>query len=181
MKNAVFITGNQKKADYLARFLGHPIEHVKVECDEIQSLDCTEVVRHKVREAYSKIGRPVLVEDSSIEFSAFGRLPGTFVKFFLEEMSMQDICDLLKGKDRSAIARCVYGYYDGKEERYFEGSMKGTIAETPAGDNGFGWDSIFIPEGYGVPRARLPPEDDKKTYLKIKPLEAVKSFITESD
>ena len=44
MKDVVFITGNQTKADYLAKFLGHPVEHMKVELDEIQSLDFKEVV-----------------------------------------------------------------------------------------------------------------------------------------
>lgn len=178
MKDVVFITGNQAKADYLARFLGHPVEHIKLELDEIQSLDYKEVVRHKLREAYAKVGRPVLVEDSGIEFVAFGRLPGTLVKWFQKEMSFEDICSLLAGKDRSAIARCVYGYYDGKEEVYFEGSMRGTVPEKPAGKSGFGWDSIFIPEGYSVTRAELGPEDDEKTYTQIKPFAAVKAFLT---
>lgn len=89
MKAVVFITGNQAKADYLAKFLGHPVEHMKVELDEIQSLDFKEVVRHKVREAYAKVGRPVLVEDSGIEFVALGRLPGTLCKSFMEELSFE--------------------------------------------------------------------------------------------
>lgn len=80
MKDAVFITGNQKKADYLSKYLGHTIDHVKVDLDEIQSLDLKEVVRHKMRQAYEKVGRPVLVEDVSLEFSALGKLPGTFIR-----------------------------------------------------------------------------------------------------
>ncbi len=177
MKDVVFITGNQAKADYLAKYLGHPVEHVKLDLDEIQSLDCTEIVRHKLREAYAKVGRPVLVEDSSIEFLALGRLPGTFVKWFQEEMSYEDLCRLVDGKDRGAVARTVYGYFDGTEERYWEGSMRGTVAEHPSGSGGFGWDTIYIPEGYSVPRAELSPEDDKKTYLQIKPLAQVKEFL----
>ena len=177
MKDVVFITGNQAKADYLAKFLGHPVEHQKIELDEIQSLDPKEVVRHKLRKAYAKVGRPVLVEDSSIEFVAMGRLPGTFVKWFQEEMSYEAICRLIDGKDRSAIARCVYGYFDGKEEQYFEGSMRGTVPQHPSGTSGFGWDSIFIPEGYSVTRAELSPEDDEKTYVQIKPFAQVKAFL----
>ncbi len=177
MKDVVFITGNQSKADYLAKYLGHPVEHMKVELDEIQSLDFKEVVRHKVRQAYEKVSRPVLVEDSGIEFVALGRLPGTFCKWFMEDMSMEDICKLVDGKDRSAIARCIFGYYDGKEEKYFEGSMRGSVPKKPAGKSGFGWDSIFIPEGYSVTRAELSPEDDEKTYTQVKPFAAVKAFL----
>ncbi len=179
MKDVVFITGNQAKADYLAKYLGHPVEHVKIELDEIQSLDPKEIVRHKLRQAYAAMGRPVLVEDSSIEFVAMGRLPGTFVKWFQEEMSYEDICRLVDGKDRGAIARTVYGYFDGTEEVYFEGSMRGTVAEKPAGKGGFGWDSVFIPEGYSVTRSELSPEDDAKTYVIIKPFAQVKAFLSE--
>ena len=177
MKDVVFITGNQNKADYLSKYLGHHAEHIKVELEEIQSLDLKEVVRHKMLQAYAKVGRPVLVEDVSLEFTALKRLPGTFIKWFLEELTFEQICSLLNGKDRSATARCIFGYFDGKEERYFEGNMLGSIPEKPAGKGGYGWDPIFIPEGYTVTRAELSEEDDKITYLKIKPFEQVKAFL----
>lgn len=177
MENIVFITGNQKKADYLAAYLGHPVEHVKIDLDEIQSLDLHEIVRHKVRQAYAVVGKPVLVEDVSLEFLALGRLPGPFIKWFIEELTLVGLCDLLAGKKRDAMARCVFGYYDGAEERYFEGGMLGSIANSPQGDGGYGWDAIFIPEGYSVTRAELNKEDDQKTYLKIKPFGQLKEFL----
>jgi len=177
MKEAVFITGNQKKADYLSKYLGHPVEHIKVDLDEIQSLDLKEVVRHKVLQAYEQVKKPVLVEDVALEFRALGRLPGTFIRWFIEELSFEQICTLLDGKDRSATARCVFGYYDGTEERYFEGSLNGSIPQKPAGGGGYGWDSIFIPEGYEKTRAELSEEDDRITYLKIKPFGQVKEFL----
>ena len=55
MQSITFITGNQKKADYLARYLGFPIEHQKIDLDEIQSLDLREIVEHKVKQAYEKV------------------------------------------------------------------------------------------------------------------------------
>ena len=137
MKSITFITGNQKKADYLSKYLGFPIEHIKLDLDEFQSLDLREIVEHKVKQAYEKIRKPVLVDDVSLEFCALGRIPGTFIKFFEEEMTFATLCSLLDGKDRSAIARCGYGYYDGDRFEYFEGKMNGTIAKTPTKDNGF--------------------------------------------
>ncbi len=177
MKEIVFITGNQNKADYLAKFLGFPVEHQKLDLDELQSLDLKEIVEHKVKQAYEQIKKPVIVEDVSLEFSALGRLPGTFIRFFVDEMPFETICSLLDGKDRKAIARCVFGYYDGERLELFEGSMNGEIAETPTGENGFGWDRIFIPEGYSVTRASLSEEDDRKTYIQIKPFEKLKEFL----
>jgi len=177
MKNVTFITGNPDKAKYLKQYLGYDVEHQKLDLDEIQSLDIHEVVKHKLRQAYSEIKKPVLVEDVSLEFSYLGKLPGTYIKSFTDELGFKKICTLLDGKDRGAIARCIFGYFDGTYEQYFEGHLNGQIAEKPAGTGGYGWDSIFIPEGYTVTRAELNEEDDKKTYLQIKLFAKLKAFL----
>lgn len=177
MKDVVFITGNEKKAKYFSELIGCLVDHQKVDLDEIQSLDLYEVVKHKLRQAYGQVGKPVLVEDVALEFKALGRLPGTFIKWFQEELSHEELCGLLNDKDRTAVARCVFGYYDGKKETYFEGSLNGTIPEKPSGLGGFGWDPIFIPEGYTVTRAELSLEDDQKTYQMIKPIAKIRKFL----
>ena len=51
MTATTFITGNQNKADYLARLLGMEIVHQKVDLDELQSTSLHEIVEHKVRQA----------------------------------------------------------------------------------------------------------------------------------
>ncbi|MEX2008135.1 MAG: non-canonical purine NTP pyrophosphatase [Candidatus Spechtbacterales bacterium] len=177
-KEITFITGNQNKADYLTKYLGFPVEHVKLDLDEIQSLDLNAIVEHKVRQAYEQVKGPVIVEDVALEFEALGWLPGPFIKFFLDQMPLADVCALVDGKSREATARCVFGYYDGETLKLFEGSMDGKVPEAPAGDGGFGFDRIFIPKGYTVTRAQLSEEDDKKTYLQIKPFAALKEFLT---
>ncbi len=176
-RNITFITGNQNKADYLAKYLGLPVKHLKLDLDEIQSLDLKEIVGHKVRQAYDKIKTPVIVEDVSLEFEALNSLPGPFIKFFVDKVPFETICSMLHGKTRRATARCVFGYYDGKILKLFEGSLGGEIAETPAGEKGYGWDRLFIPDGYKVTRAQLSEEDDQKTYLQIKPFAALKDFL----
>jgi inosine/xanthosine triphosphate pyrophosphatase family protein len=92
-------------------------------------------------------------------------------------MSDEELCRLIDGRSRDAVARCVFGYYDGVTLELLEGSLSGTIAEHPAGERGFGWDKIFIPEGYVVTRAELSEEDDQKTYLAVKPFAALKDFL----
>ncbi len=175
-----FITGNQNKADYLARYLGFPVQHEKIDLDEIQSLDLKEIVEHKVRQAYEKVNSPVIVEDVSLEFIALGRLPGPFIKFFVEEVPFKTICSMLDGKTRKAVARCVFGYYDGTTLKLFEGWLEGEIAESPRGERGYGWDKIFIPEGYGMTRAELGEEDDQRTYMQIKPFAQLKDFLKQN-
>jgi len=176
MNDITFITGNQNKADYLAKYLDLPIKHQKVDLDELQSLDLRTIVDHKVRQAYDIVGSPVIVEDVSLEFSALGRFPGTFIKFLVDEVPFETICRMLDGLSRNAVARCVFGYYDGAEVVLFEGSLTGLISNKPVGENGFGWDKIFIPEGYTITRAEMNEEDDMKTYTTIKPFAQMKLF-----
>lgn len=177
MQKITFVTGNQSKADYLARYLGFPIDHQKLDLVEIQSLDLQEIVEHKVRQAYDIVKGPVLVEDVSLEFEAFGRLPGTFIKFYVDEVPFETICRSLDGLSRNATARCVYGYCDGTVLKFFEGKLEGSIAQHPAGENGYGWDKIFVPNGYNKTRAELDAKEDETTYMQIKRLPDIKTFL----
>ncbi len=177
MTDLTFITGNQSKADYLAKYLEHPVQHQKVDLDEIQSLDLRTIVEHKVRQAYEIVQGPVLVDDVALEFTALGQLPGTFIRFYVDTVPLDVICRTLDGLDRAATARCVFGYYDGDKITYFEGSLHGRIAEHPAGEGGFGWDKIFIPDGYGVTCAQMGEADDRATYLALKPVAELKAFL----
>lgn len=177
MDEVVFITGNQNKADYLARYLGRPIKHEKVDLEEIQSLDLHEIVRHKVRQAYEKVRAPVMVEDASLEFEALGGLPGPFIKFFLEKLGLEGTAALINGKSRRATTRCVVGYYDGKDEQYFEGFMRGQVPEHPKAAGGYGFDPLIILDGYEVPRSEMTPEDHDHTYFEIKPFGKLKEYL----
>jgi non-canonical purine NTP pyrophosphatase (RdgB/HAM1 family) len=177
MLDVTFITGNQNKADYLAKYLGEPINHKKLDLEEIQSLDLSEVVERKARDAYEQVKSPVVVDDVSVEFKALGRLPGTFIRWFLDDIGPDAICRLLDGKDRSAIARCAICYFDGTTLRIFEGISEGTIAKKPEGSNGYGWDVIFIPNEFSVTSASLSEDDYRKFYFRVKPVDKLKSFL----
>lgn len=180
MKEVTFITGNQDKADYLGRLIGMPIKHHKIDIDELQSVDLKEVIEHKARQAYETLKTPVLVEDVSLEFNALNKLPGTFIKFFVDYTGLEATCRMLDGfSDRSAVAKCMYGYFDGNELKLFEGSASGIIADHPSdGKMGFGFDPIFIPDGYnGQIRSDLSQEDYDELYLVIKPINQLKEFL----
>lgn len=173
MKSIIFVTGNQNKADDTQRYLHIPMTHTKLDLTEIQSLDAKEVVEHKAREAYKILGHPVLVEDTSLVFHALGKLPGPFIKWFLQELGNDGLCELLK-EDRSATATVVFGFYDGTNLNFFEGSMTGTIAQAPRGKNGFGWDSIFIPAGQAKSYAEMTAEEHDTISMRRIALEKMK-------
>lgn len=165
--DVTFITGNQHKADFLAQYLGHPVAHQKIELDEIQTLDLQEVSENKARQAYATVQKPVLVEDISLEFMALGKLPGTFVRWFIEEIGTQGLCKMLKGyEDRSAIAKSCFVYFDGMRLEFFEGSITGQIASEPRGAGGFGWDAVFIPDGAEKTLAEMNDQEIKQFSLR---------------
>lgn len=177
MNKITFITGNAAKAEQLGRHLNHPIDHVKLDLPEIQSLNLEEVVEHKAKEAYKQIHSPVLVEDTSLVFFALGKLPGPLIKWFLTELKNEGLCKLLNVyKDRSALARVVFGCYDGDKLQMFDGEIKGRIAESPRGNEGFGWDPIFIPEGWSKTWGEMTIDEQAQTSMRKIALQKLEKF-----
>lgn len=183
MANVTFITGNQGKADFLAKFLGIDVPHVKLDLDEIQSLNLREITEHKARQAYEKIKSPVLVEDVGLTFEALGRLPGPFIKWFLESLGIEGICKLLDGDgDRRAFGEVCYAYYDGQKVRFFEGRVDGTVSDKPRGNRLFGWDFIFIPDGSSKTYSEMNDDELEKFSLRTTTVyPEIKEFLSSID
>ncbi len=179
MKDLVFITGNQHKADYLAKWLHMPIMHQKVDLPEIQSLDLREVVEDKARRAYEIVKKPVLVEDVALSFDVYGRLPGTLIKWYIHELGNEKICRLLDNQpNRKALASICYCLYDGRTAHLFDASMHGSIADHPRGANGFGWDEIFISDGMDKTRAELDDDEQMRTSMRREAHDQLRAFLT---
>lgn len=166
MKNIYLITGNKDKLREFNEILGFDLKSKKIDLIEIQSLNPEEIGEHKVREAYKVVKKPVLVEDTSLEFSAFGRLPGTFIKWFIDELGPEDLVKMLKPfRNKKATARCLITYFNGRKHKHFEGIVKGRIADKPIGEHGFGWDNIFIPD------CKIKGKINPKTFAQMKSIE----------
>lgn len=179
--NITFITGNAAKAEQLGRHLAYPVSHQNLDLVEIQSLDLHEIIEHKTKEAYKQVGGIVLVEDTSLTFNALGRLPGPLIKWFLTELDNTGLCKLLDAyDDRSAVAEVCFGLYDGKELRMFEGAARGSIAPTPRGEKGFGWDPIFIPEGHQKTWGEMDHEEQKETSMRRIALQKLESVLKDA-
>lgn len=178
MKPVVFITGNQRKADYLAKWLELPVTHHKLDLDEIQSLDPHAVAEHKARQAYQVLHAPVLVEDVSLMFLAMGRLPGTLVKWFLEEIGTEGLCKLADGLEhRRAEAIGIYAYCDGPQVHFFEASVAGRITSAPRGEHGMGWDPIFVPEGSTKTFGEMTDDQKRPFSARLRAIEKLRAFL----
>lgn len=176
--NLTFVTGNKAKAEQLSRYLDIPLHHQKIDLPEIQSLSLHEVVEEKAKAAFEYIGGPVLVEDVSLRFASMGALPGTFIKWFLQELGNEGLCKIIdQFPSREAEAHCMFGYYDGRTFETFSGIRKGSIAKSPQGEVGFGWDPIFIPEGAEKTWASMSKEEQSLFSMRRLALEQVVLYL----
>jgi len=118
----------------------------------------------KARYVHQKTGRNVFSEDTGLEVFALGGEPGVYTaRYGGPQKDANDNMDLLLRNlsihsDRTAQFRaCVALIFEGQEV-IFEGIVKGRIALSKSGKTGFGYDPIFIPEGYDKSFAELPDE-----------------------
>lgn len=174
-----FITGNAAKAKYLSDYFHMPVAHRKLDLPEIQSLDLLTIVEDKARRAYAEVSSPVLVEDVSLTFHALKKLPGPLIKWFLETLGNDGLCKLLANTDdRSAHAEVMYGYSDADGVHMFHGERMGSIALTPRGETNFGWDPIFIPDGYDHTWAEMTGDEKHETSMRKPALEELARFLS---
>ena len=177
MQKITFVTGNDDKAREVGVALGAEVERVKLDLDEIQSLDLKAVVEHKARQAYAQLGAPVVVEDVSLAIAQLGGLPGPFIKWFLLGVGVEGVARLLTAPDRSVSWTVGYGYCDQSGFQYAEGASSGTISQAAVGQGGFGFDSIFIFEGETRTIAELSPEEKAKHSPRVKALLVLRDLL----
>jgi XTP/dITP diphosphohydrolase len=158
MRPIAFVTSRAEKVEE-ARRMGFPVEPVALDLPESQALDPGDVVEEKARAAWRSLDRPVLVEDSGLAIRAWGGFPGALVKWLERAAGVSAIPRMLASwEDRAAVACCVVAYFDGNRLVVGRGECPGRIALEPRGETGFGWDSIFEPEGSDRTFAELGPE-----------------------
>ncbi len=173
-----FVTSNKHKVVETQAILGFPLTCVEAEVPEIQSMDLMEVVRAKAEAAFSFVGKPVMVEDVSLEISAWNGLPGPFVKWFNLTLNPAGIARLMRGeRDRTVIARELVDIFDGIEHHTFEGRVEGTVADAPCGESGFGFDVIFVPAGHRRTFGEMTAEEKNRISHRALALQQVKEWL----
>jgi XTP/dITP diphosphohydrolase len=155
-----FVSTNPGKAREIRSVLapfGVRTRWVRRVLPEPQADTLAEVVRAKLA-AVRDVPGYVLVEDSGLFIPALKGFPGVYSAHFLDLWKFDPIFELLRGRDRRAFFRTVAGLQKGRRSRLFVGEVWGTIARSPAGTNGFGYDPIFIPRGWPRTFAEAPAE-----------------------
>ncbi len=175
------VTGNKAKAKEIGRILGHSVEIVDLDLEEIQDLDLEKVAKHKLQQAFEILKKPVIIDDVSFEVEAWNSFPGPLIKWILKAGGPDLLIKMMEGqKNRSATARLAIGFHDGKNEYIFFGETKGVIANEVRDDNGFGFDRLFIPEGYDMTYSELPPEVKDEISHRGRGLAKFKDFLNKN-
>ncbi|CAD5222268.1 unnamed protein product [Bursaphelenchus xylophilus] len=181
-KSLVFVTSNLKKLAEVKQILsGFDVTHHKVDLLEVQG-SYEEVVKAKAKQAYKELGIPVIVEDTSLCFNAFGGLPGPYIKYFLENLGPLGLYKMLAGfEDKSAKAVCIFAYCESaeKEPIVFEGICDGQIV-TPRYNTAepFGWDPCFEPKGFNKTFGEMNPEEKHQISHRSRALDKLKQFFS---
>ena len=166
----VFATNNKHKLEEMRAILGG-----KVELLSLADIDCHDDIPEtadtlegnaliKARYIYDKYGCSCFADDTGLEVDALGGEPGVYSARYAgehndSEANLRKLLQNLTGKsERSAQFRTVIALIIEGEEFLFDGIVRGRISEERMGSAGFGYDPIFVPDGYEESFAQMAAE-----------------------
>jgi non-canonical purine NTP pyrophosphatase (RdgB/HAM1 family) len=162
-----FVSGNKGKIADLNSILGYKLENADLkEIVEIQHSDVEKVAIQKCKDAYDILNIPVLVEDTSLQINCLKGCPGPFVKYFDPYIIYKMVQNF---DDHSAIGECVFALKTKDKVITFKGAIKGKIV-APRGNNGFGWDRIFVPDNSDKTYAEMTQEEKNSFSMRKDPI-----------
>lgn len=173
-----FITSSKNKFAEAIKIIPN-LNQLELDLNEIQELDSKKVIEHKIKEAFKTNEGPFLVEDSGIRFFALNGFPGPLAKWFLKSLGVQKIYEIINklNEDDKAEATCVLGFAKTPNDiHYFEGTIWGKIV-APKGQNGFGHDPIFMPDGQSKTFAEMDIEEKNLYSSRGKAFNMFKTYI----
>jgi non-canonical purine NTP pyrophosphatase (RdgB/HAM1 family) len=114
---------------------------------------------------------PVLIEDTSLSLSALNGLPGPLIKWFLKALGGEGVYQMgLSRNNCEAEVRTIFGLALGPQTLiYGEGVVPGKVVQ-PRG-RGFGWDSIFQPDGSELTMGEMTAEQKASFSMRVRALQ----------
>lgn len=188
MQQLVLASRNKKKIGELNELL-HGVTVLSLDDiafhDEIAEpyLTFRENALQKARTVSEFANRNVLADDSGICVPVLNNQPGVFSARYAgekatDEQNLHKLLADMEGKEhRQAFYKAVLCLIWDGVPHYFEGTCHGTLRDTPVGTNGFGYDPIFVPEGYTETFAQLPASVKQQISHRAQAMEQLMSFI----
>jgi inosine triphosphate pyrophosphatase len=161
-----FITGSAHKFGEIRAIIPE-LEQLQLNLPEIQEIDAHKIVATKLKVAMEYHKGPLMVEDTSLYLECLGGLPGPLVKWFEQTMHAEGIAKMaIALGDARATARTLIGYADERGNiHFFEGMIEGTLV-LPRVPTDFGWNNIFMPNGYDLTFEEISKEEKNKISMR---------------
>ncbi|MFD1165515.1 non-canonical purine NTP diphosphatase [Sphingobacterium daejeonense] len=169
----VFATNNAHKLEEVQQMVGD-----KFILKSLNDIGCTDDIpetgvtfeenaKQKTDYLVSKYNVNCFGDDSGLEIKALDGEPGVYSARYSGSRDMEKNIDLvlekLEGKaDRSARFKTIISLFVNGEQHFFEGTVEGRIINERTGTEGFGYDPIFIPNGYEKTFAEMSLEEKNK-------------------
>lgn len=189
MEKLIFATSNAKKIQEVRGILGSSYEvlslaDINFEGEIPEPYDTIrENSIHKANFFFKKTSLPCLAEDSGLEVDALDGRPSAYsARYAGEERNditnyKKVLTELGESENRKARFISIITYKNKEREDVFEGNMDGCIAMSPRGENGFGYDPIFIPEGFTKTNAELSLEEKNAISHRKKALDELVRYL----
>ncbi|HRZ95497.1 MAG TPA: RdgB/HAM1 family non-canonical purine NTP pyrophosphatase [Candidatus Moranbacteria bacterium] len=174
----LFITGNTKKAEEVKAITGLDVSARNLDIPEIQSLDVEEVAKAKALSAFEITNSPVIVDDTGMSIDSLNGLPGALVAWFLDNLKPEGILKILANEEnrKASVCTCI-AYADQNGVFVFTGTVNGRVSKSLMGENGFGYDPIFIPDGSDKTYAEMTADEKNEISMRKIALLKFKDFI----
>ena len=185
----VFATNNKHQLQEVRDILGNRIEVLSlsdINChDDIPETGTTleENALIKARWVSEKYNCNCFADDTGLEVTALGGAPGVYSARYAGEecnsvANMEKLLQNLTEKtDRSAQFRTVIALIINGEEILFDGVVKGSITTEKSGDSGFGYDPIFVPEGYDISFAQMGNKEKNSISHRFRATEKLSKYL----
>lgn len=183
-----FATNNANKLKEISQILGEAFEILSLKdigcLEELPETHETleENSHEKAEYVYNRYEIPVFADDTGLEVAALNGEPGVHSAHYSgsrdAEKNMQKLLTAMAGKeDRNAAFRTIITFIDPTGTYAFEGSVSGQITHAQKGDEGFGYDPVFIPEGYDQTFAELPASEKNAISHRKRAIEKLVDFL----
>lgn len=189
MAELIFATNNAHKLEEVIKICPSGIKIISLNdvgvVDDIPETGSTlsDNASQKAWFIYDKFGKNCFADDTGLEIEALNGAPGVYSARYAGEMrdskmNMNLVLEQMKHIDaRSARFRTVISLILNGSEYQFEGIVNGTIALEPSGNKGFGYDPIFVPEGFDQTFAQLEMDIKNRISHRGRAVEALVEFL----
>ena len=188
----IFASNNKHKIREISNILGDSftllsLSDINMEEDIPENEPTLEAnALHKARHNHTSTGMNVFADDTGLEVDALDGIPGVHSARFAGEMKDSDanieklLAMLGNNPERRARFRTLIALIFEGREYLFEGRSEGLIIKEKRGNNGFGYDPVFIPDGYDKTFAEMNLDEKNRISHRSKAFEKLRLFLSET-